>query len=104
MKGLMESSDARSVHNQSYVQELRTKWSKMLKGVMNEHTANTMAILYENQANHLAQLKENTDTSNVGPYMKFVFPLLRRVWPSLIANEIVSVQPGLSRAVMPVMA
>lgn len=103
MQQLMEGG-AQSVHNQSYVQELRGKWGKMLRGIQNEHTANCMAILFENQANHMAQLKESTDTTNVGPYMKFVFPLLRRVWPSLIANEIVSVQPGLSRAVMPAMA
>jgi len=89
---LMESG-AQSVHNQSYVHDLRKKWDKLLKGVRNEHTANSMAILYENQANHMQSLKENTDTGNVGSYLKFVFPLLRRVWPNLIANEIVSVQP-----------
>ena len=89
--GLMEG--AQSVHNQSYVRELRTKWGKMLGGVTNEHKANTLAVLYENQANYLSNLNEDTRAANAGPFLKFVFPVLRRVWPNLIANEIVSVQP-----------
>lgn len=32
-------------------------------------------------------------TPSVGPFAKFVFPLIRRTAPQLIANNIVSVQP-----------
>jgi len=47
----------------------------------------------ENEAQHLLGLNEDTRTTNVGSFTKFIFPILRRVFPNLIANEIVSVQP-----------
>ena len=90
---LQENAPAQSIHNQSYVAGLRSKWGRLLKGIKNEHTLNTMAVLMENQANHLLSLNEDTKSTNVGSFMKFIFPVLRRVWPNLIANEIVSVQP-----------
>lgn len=90
---LSESAPAQSIHDQSYVGELKKKWGRMLKGIRNEHTSNCMAVLMENQANHLMSLTEDTKSTNVGSFLKFVFPVLRRVWPNLIANEIVSVQP-----------
>ncbi len=58
-----------------------------------------MAQLFENQLAELKQFKEkhvigeDTTTVNTAPFIKYTFPLLRRVWPSLIAPEIVSVQP-----------
>jgi hypothetical protein len=90
---LQESAPAQSVHNKSYVSMLREKWGPMLEGISGEHKLNTMAVLFENQANHLMGLTEDTRSTNVGEFLKFVFPVLRRVWPNLIANEIVSVQP-----------
>lgn len=90
---LQENSGARSVHNMSYVQILREKWGPLLAGVKGEQRLNSMAVLFENQSQHLDSLTEDTRTTNVGSFLKFVFPVLRRVWPNLIANEIVSVQP-----------
>lgn len=58
-----------------------------------------LAQLFENQLGEVKQFKEkhmlgeDTTTSNTAPFIKYTFPLLRRVWPSLIAPEIVSVQP-----------
>jgi hypothetical protein len=90
-------AEANSIQDQSYVAELTNKWGKMLKGIKNEHTRNVMAVLYENQANYMLGMQKNlteeTTSANVGSFLKFVFPLLRRVFPNLIANEIVSVQP-----------
>lgn len=61
------------------------------------------AILLENQARHMAStrpqlsvsggLNETTKLLNVGSFDKFAFPLIRAIYPKLIANEIVSVQP-----------
>jgi hypothetical protein len=50
-------------------------------------------MLMENQSAYLQSLNEETRTINVGSFTKFIFPVLRRVFPNLIANEIVSVQP-----------
>ena len=50
----------------------------------------TVATLYENQAKHL--LKEATASDNSGSFETVVFPLIRRVFSKLLANDIVSVQ------------
>src|SRR3954471_15723286 len=86
-------AEARSIQDQTYVSALVSKWKPLLKGIRNEHTKNVMAVLYENQSQYLMGLNEDTMSTNVGSFLKFVFPVLRRVFPSLIANEIVSVQP-----------
>lgn len=75
--------------------QLVKKWSRLLEGVLDPQVRVNMAKLYENQTNHLLQLNEETRTANVGEFLKYIFPVLRRVWPNLIANEIVSVQPEL---------
>ena len=55
-------------------------------GVIKEN----IAALYENEAKHL--LKEATDSSNSGSFETVVFPIIRRVFSKLLANDIVSVQ------------
>ena len=69
---LSESAPGESVYNTSYVASLRNKWGKMLSGVKGEHKLNTMAVLFENQARHLSSLTEDTRSTNVGSFMKFV--------------------------------
>jgi len=85
--------EAQSVHDQSYVSALVKKWGPLLENVKQDHTRNVMAVLFENQSQYLQTLNEETRSTNVGSFLKFVFPILRRVWPNLIANEIVSIQP-----------
>lgn len=86
-------NEAKGIYDESYVGALVKKWEPLLKGIKAEHTKNVMAVLFENESQYLQGLNEETRSTNVGSFMKFVFPVLRRVWPSLIANEIVSVQP-----------
>lgn len=76
------------------------RWTKWIPGaVKNPHQRWCMAQLYENQLKELKDFREKhmlgeaTTTVNTAPFIKYTFPLLRRVWPSLIAPEIVSVQP-----------
>jgi len=76
------------------------RWQKHIPAtIKGEYNKYVLASLYENQLNELKQFKdkhmigEDTTTSNTAPFIKYTFPLLRRVWPSLIAPEIVSVQP-----------
>ena len=64
-------------------------FTKGLKGYLKEN----MAVLFENQANQtLKSLNEATDSSNSGSFETVVFPLVRRVFSRLLANDIVSVQ------------
>jgi hypothetical protein len=61
-------------------------FTKGLTGYMKDN----MATLFENEANVL--LKESTDATNSGSFETVVFPLVRRVFSRLLANDIVSVQ------------
>ena len=67
------------------------KWDKLgfldgLKGHMRENVAQ----LYENQASHLINEASSADGS--GSFETVVFPIVRRVFSKLLANDIVSVQ------------
>jgi hypothetical protein len=71
--------------------QIQERWenlgfTKGLKGYLKEN----MAVIFENEANQL--LKEATDSSNSGSFETVVFPLVRRVFSRLLANDIVSVQ------------
>ena len=52
-----------------------------------------LAQLLENEASHIAGLDEETRTSAIGSFEKFIFPMIRAVWPNLASQELVSVQP-----------
>jgi len=82
-------------------QELLTKWSPVLEGITNEYTRKVTAQLLENQAKSILAEKQDrvdeadapTTVGKLGTFQKFAFPLVRRVYPQLIANQIVGVQP-----------
>jgi hypothetical protein len=67
------------------------KWNKLgfLEGLKG-HLKENVAQLYENQASHL--INEAASTSDTGAFETVVFPIVRRVFSKLLANEIVSVQ------------
>lgn len=71
--------------------EINERWENLgfTKG-FNGYLKDTMSILFENQAAEL--LREATDSSNSGSFETVVFPLVRRVFSRLLANDIVSVQ------------
>ena len=76
------------------------KWEPVLEGIGNEYTRRVTAQLLENQAKSIVQerLSESisnatTTTGQLGVFQKFAFPLVRRVYPDLLANKIVGVQP-----------
>ena len=71
--------------------EINNRWSALgmtegLKGVVKEN----IATLFENQAKAL--LSEATASDNSGSFETVVFPIIRRVFSKLLANDIVSVQ------------
>jgi hypothetical protein len=67
------------------------KWDKLgfLEGLRG-HLKENVAQLYENQASFL--INEATSDGNSGSFETVVFPIVRRVFSKLLANEIVSVQ------------
>ena len=76
-------------------QLISNKWEKLglLEGLKG-HIKDNIAQLYENQASHmLSQLNESTDAAGAsGAFETVAFPVIRRVFSKLLANDIVSVQ------------
>lgn len=71
------------------------KWEKtgLLEGLNSERTRNGMALLLENQAKELLREASAMSTGDVEGFAAVAFPLVRRVFGGLIANDLVSVQP-----------
>jgi len=67
------------------------KWDRLgfLEG-LRDHLKENVAQLYENQASFL--INEATSDGSSGSFETVVFPIVRRVFSKLLANEIVSVQ------------
>ena len=77
--------------NKQIRKKINERWDALgmtdgLKGVIKEN----VAMLFENEATAL--LKEATDANNSGSFETVVFPIIRRVFSKLLANDIVSVQ------------
>ena len=75
---------------------LLNKWEQtgLLEGLGNDVSKNNMARLLENQAKQL--LKEaasQMSSQDVEGFAAVAFPIVRRVFGGLIANDLVSVQP-----------
>jgi hypothetical protein len=60
-------------------------WLGGLKG----HVKDNIALLFENQAK---VMNEQTDSSSSGSFETVAFPMIRRIFSKLLANDIVSVQ------------
>jgi hypothetical protein len=68
------------------------KWKNYVEGLKGTDRPFT-AILLENTARWMASLEETSRAVNVGNFDRFAFPLIRAVFPNLIAQDLVSVQP-----------
>lgn len=65
----------------------------LLEGIEDNNIRRNTAVLLENTRDYFQNLDETTKLVNVGSFEKFAFPLVRVVMPSLVSNELVSVQP-----------
>jgi len=89
------------LNNSNLNESLCEKWEPILEGIGDESTRQMTAVLLENQAKSIltentrdsGTLEEATTVGNLGTFQKFAFPLVRRVFPELIANKICGVQP-----------
>lgn len=72
-------------------EDIQKRWEKLgLLDGLQGHIKESVATLYESQAKHL--IYEATTADNSGSFETVVFPLIRRVFSKLLANDIVSVQ------------
>ena len=73
---------------------LLNKWTQtgLLEG-LNESQKSNMAVLLENQAKSLLKEASSLAAGDVAGFAAVAFPIVRRVFAGLIANDLVSVQP-----------
>ena len=77
------------------------KWEPALEGIQDDYIRRTTAQLLENQAKQIVSEKINeagvttgaTTVGQLGTFQKFAFPLVRRVYPELIANRLLACSP-----------
>ncbi len=76
-------------------QALLNKWSQtgLFEGLQNDQSKQNMARLLENQAKELLREASNLASGDVEGFAAVAFPIVRRVFAGLIANDLVSVQP-----------
>ena len=74
---------------------LLTKWEKtgLLEGIDGDQSRQGMACLLENQAKELLREASTMAGGDVEGFAAVAFPIVRRVFGGLVANELVSVQP-----------
>lgn len=74
---------------------LSKKWERtgLLEGIDSDLTKTTMARLLENQAKELLREASTMSAGDVEGFAAVAFPIVRRVFGGLIANELVAVQP-----------
>ena len=72
--------------------ELESRWGKtgLLEGLEDRYVRSATAVLLENQR---LMNEVSTDTGDIAQFKRISIPLVRRIYPQLIANKIVSVQP-----------
>lgn len=84
--------------------KLAEKWGPVLDGISDDYTKRVTAQLLENQAKFIVSQKQtlneddfglggSTTVGKLGTFQKFSFPIVRRVYPELMANKICGVQP-----------
>ena len=92
LKTLTEGIRDRHVGQQN--KRLVEKWSRtgLLRG-MEETNRENMATLLENQAAQVLRESSTMGSDAVGGFTNIAFPIVRRVFGGLVANELVSIQP-----------
>ena len=92
LKTLTEGIRDRHVGQQN--KRLVEKWSRtgLLRG-MDDVNRENMATLLENQAAQVLRESNTMAQGDVGGFTNIAFPIVRRVFGGLVANELVSIQP-----------
>lgn len=77
--------------DENYGTKAVTRWAPLLEGIRDPYRRMTTARLLDNQA--AWNQEAATTTADIAPFTRISLPLIRRIYPSLIANDLVSIQP-----------
>lgn len=93
LKTLTEGIEPRDLYKESSA--LLQKWERtgLLEGLNSDDHRTQMARLLENQAKELLRESSAMAAGDVEGFAAVAFPLVRRVFASLVAQDLVSVQP-----------
>ena len=93
LQKLTEGVVTRNVQKEG--EALLTKWEQtgLLEGLNEGQQKQGMAVLLENQAKELLREASSMAAGDVEGFAAVAFPIVRRVFGGLIANDLVSVQP-----------
>ena len=93
LKKLTEGIVSRSLKREGAA--LLEKWEAtgLLEGIENDSKKQGMARLLENQASQLLKEASSMAAGDVEGFASVAFPIVRRVFGGLLANDLVSVQP-----------
>lgn len=70
-------------------------WKPFVEDIENDFQRRATSICLENTRRFLEGLDETTKAISIGDFQKYAFPLVRAIFPELVANQLVSVQPML---------
>src|SRR5690606_7351816 len=75
------------------------RWAHLTEGIESEYQRKVLETLLDN-AKALAERRligarwdEQTTTDDIAAFNRVAYPLIRRIYPELVANELVSIQP-----------
>lgn len=86
----------KSVFDGDYAMFLESKWESALNGIKAPYHRRITAMVMENQLDEMRRaksLREDSTSGNTGAYTKHIFQVLRKLFPGLIAHNIITVQP-----------
>jgi len=97
MEGLAKAKD-RILFEKAYERRgskttVRYTMGEMLEGIKDEKVRLMTALMMHNQQEYYDALDETTRLQYVGSFDRWAFPIVRAVFPNLIAHELVSTQP-----------
>jgi hypothetical protein len=101
---MLNEESGHAIADTSAVGRYVNKWGNMLRGLAEEmgsgatpgqvnYVRGIAALMIEQEVRHLKRLSEDTRALSVGPFMKYVLPVIRRTAIRLVATQIASVQP-----------
>lgn len=77
---------------ENMVEQRIARWENtgLLEGLENDHEKAVVATLLDNQKSYMESAQ---DSSTVLPIANYAFPMVRRIYPNLIAKQLVATQP-----------
>lgn len=68
-------------------------WKPFVEDIENDFNRRATAIVLENTRRFIEGLDETTKAISIGDFQKYAFPLVRAIFPELVTQQLVSMQP-----------